>query len=140
LYRRPRSSCTFARDDARAIIRDARRIPSPNGIEEMRQVDLGGVPQWISVRGRDKRNPILLFIHGGPASTEMPTSWLYQSPWEDFFTVVQWDQRGAGKTCGESRSQHTTIGLSLAGILHPVVRQNFCPNRSPIVRGWYRTV
>lgn len=88
----------FSRDDARAIIRDARRILSPNGIEEMRQVELGGVPQWISVRGRDKRNPILLFIHGGPASTEMPTSWLYESPWEDFFTVVQWDQRGAGKT------------------------------------------
>src|SRR5690606_23265637 len=57
-----------------------------------------GIKQWISVRGRDRRNPILLFIHGGPASTEMPVSWLYQSPWEDFFTVVQWDQRGAGKS------------------------------------------
>jgi proline iminopeptidase len=88
----------FSRDDARAIVRDARKIVNPNGVEELRQVELGGVPQWISVRGRDRRNPILLFIHGGPASTEMPASWLYQSPWEDFFTVVQWDQRGAGKT------------------------------------------
>ena len=88
----------FSRDDARAIVRDARRIVNPNGVEELRQVELGGVPQWISVRGRDRRNPILLFIHGGPAATEMPASWLYQSPWEDFFTVVQWDQRGAGKT------------------------------------------
>lgn len=94
----PPKAAPFSRDAARAIIRDARKIVSPNGVEEMRQVELGGVPQWISVRGRDKRNPILLFIHGGPASTEMPTSWLYQSPWEDFFTVVQWDQRGAGKT------------------------------------------
>lgn len=25
-------------------------------------------------------------------------SWTYQRPWEDFFTVVQWDQRGSGKT------------------------------------------
>jgi pimeloyl-ACP methyl ester carboxylesterase len=88
----------FSRDAARAIVKDARRILAPTGVEEMRQVELGGVPQWISVRGRDTRNPILLFIHGGPASTEMPTSWLYQSAWEDFFTVVQWDQRGAGKT------------------------------------------
>jgi len=88
----------FSRDDARAIVRDARKIVNPNGIEELRQVELGGVPQWISVRGRDHRNPLLLFVHGGPAATEMPASWLYQSPWEDFFTVVQWDQRGAGKT------------------------------------------
>jgi proline iminopeptidase len=88
----------FSRDDARAIIRDAQRILSPAGIEEDRRVELGGVPQWISVRGRDRRNPILLFIHGGPASTESPVSWLYRSAWEDFFTVVQWDQRGAGKT------------------------------------------
>ena len=50
------------------------------------------------VRGRDRQNPILLFIHGGPAAPEMPTSWTFQNPWEDFFTVVQWDQRGSGKT------------------------------------------
>jgi proline iminopeptidase len=93
----------FTRDKVRAIVRDARRIVSPNGVEELRQVTLGGVPQWISVRGRDRRNPILLFIHGGPASTEMPVSWLYQSPWEDFFTVVQWDQRGAGKTAATTK-------------------------------------
>jgi proline iminopeptidase len=28
----------------------------------------------------------------------MPTSWTFQNDWEDFFTVVQWDQRGSGKT------------------------------------------
>ena len=80
------------------ILRDVRRIPAPPGIEETRAVRIGGIDQWISVRGHDRRNPILLFIHGGPASTEMPVSWLYQSGWEDYFTVVQWDQRGAGKT------------------------------------------
>ncbi|RYF94041.1 MAG: alpha/beta hydrolase [Caulobacteraceae bacterium] len=85
-------------DKARDIIRDARKIVAPKGIEELRQVTLGGVPQWIAVRGRDRRNPILLFIHGGPGAPEMPVSWLYQSPWEDFFTVVQWDQRMAGKS------------------------------------------
>jgi pimeloyl-ACP methyl ester carboxylesterase len=87
-----------AAPDARAIIADARRIMAPRGIEENYAVEIGGIKQWISVRGRDRRNPILLFIHGGPATTEMPVSWLYQSPWEDFFTVVQWDQRGAGKS------------------------------------------
>ena len=37
-------------------------------------------------------------IHGGPASPEMPSSWFFQNGWEDYFTVVQWDQRGAGKS------------------------------------------
>ena len=86
------------RTPVQKILRDVRRIPSPPGIEETRAVRIGGIEQWISVRGKDRRNPILLFIHGGPASTEMPVSWLYQSGWEDYFTVVQWDQRGAGKT------------------------------------------
>jgi hypothetical protein len=39
----------------------------------------------------------LLFLHGGPASTDMPVSWAFQTPWEDYFTVVQWDQRGAAR-------------------------------------------
>ena len=86
------------RTPAQKILRDVRRIAQPQGIEETFPVRIGGIAQWISVRGRDRRNPILLFIHGGPASTEMPVSWLYQSGWEDYFTVVQWDQRGAGKT------------------------------------------
>ena len=86
------------RTPAQKILREVRRVTSPQGIEETRAVRIGGIEQWISVRGHDRRNPILLFIHGGPASTEMPVSWLYQSGWEDYFTVVQWDQRGAGKT------------------------------------------
>ncbi|THD61406.1 alpha/beta hydrolase [Phenylobacterium sp.] len=50
------------------------------------------------MRGNNPANPILLFVHGGPGSPMMPESWVFQRPWEDFFTVVQWDQRGAGKT------------------------------------------
>ena len=88
----------FSRDDARAIVAQSRRIVSPQGIEETRQVEIGGIRQWISVRGNDRRNPILLYVHGGPGAAEMVESYGYQRPWEDFFTVVQWDQRGAGKT------------------------------------------
>ena len=59
---------------------------------------VNGTQQAISVRGKDSRNPILLVLHGGPGSPEMPDDWTFQTPWEDFFTVVEWDQRGAGKT------------------------------------------
>lgn len=85
-------------DDVRAVIADARSIRTPRGIEESLTVEIGGIPQALTVRGRDQRNPILLFIHGGPGVTEMPVSWFYQNPLEDYFTVVQWDQRGSGKT------------------------------------------
>jgi len=88
----------FTQDHARAIIRDLQKIVSPNGIDEQKEISIGGTKQWITVRGRDRDNPILLFLHGGPAAPEMPTSWTFQNPWEDYFTVVQWDQRGSGKT------------------------------------------
>jgi proline iminopeptidase len=94
----PGVDASYSRAEVQEIIRDARRIIQPRGVEELKPVDIGGIQQWISVRGRDRRNPILLFIHGGPGSPEMPASWLYQSGWEDYFTVVQWDQRAAGKT------------------------------------------
>lgn len=88
----------FNRERATGIIREFQKIVSPRGIDERLKIAVGGSQQWISVRGRDSRNPIILFIHGGPASPEMQTSWAWQGDWEDYFTVVQWDQRGAGKS------------------------------------------
>ncbi|HEV3090415.1 MAG TPA: alpha/beta hydrolase [Candidatus Cybelea sp.] len=82
----------------RHVIAVNQKIVSPDGIEELRSIDVHGCTQWLSIRGRDLSNPVLLYIHGGPGSPTMPESWTFQSPWEDFFTVVQWDQRGAGKT------------------------------------------
>jgi pimeloyl-ACP methyl ester carboxylesterase len=87
-----------SRADAVRIVADMRRIVTPQGIEQMRAVRIGGIAQWISVRGTDRRNPVLLFLHGGPGYVAMPTSWYFQRGWEEYFTVVQWDQRGAGKT------------------------------------------
>jgi len=88
----------FTQDRARKIIADLQKVVTKNGIDEQKKIKLGGIEQWITIRGRDRDNPILLFLHGGPAAPEMPTSWTFQNPWEDYFTVVQWDQRGAGKT------------------------------------------
>ncbi|MBX3146249.1 MAG: alpha/beta hydrolase [Gemmatimonadales bacterium] len=80
-----------------ARIADLRKITTPNGIEALEELEIDGTRQWISIRGRDRANPILLMIHGGPGSPTMPVSWAFQGPWEDYFTVVQWDQRGVGK-------------------------------------------
>jgi proline iminopeptidase len=90
-------STNESRDDAVAIIAELRKIHTPEGIEVLEQVELGGVSQWISIRGRNRDNPVLLFIHGGPGDPMIGLSWAFQNPWEDYFTVVQWDQRGSGK-------------------------------------------
>ncbi len=84
--------------DPHAILAEEQRLVSPNGIDEARAVEIGGIRQWITVRGRDRRNPILLVLHGGPAAPELPNRYLFEAPWTDFFTVVEWDQRGSGKT------------------------------------------
>lgn len=89
---------TLSRDEVTQTIADVRKIVTPQGIDDTRILSVNGTRQWISVRGKDRRNPLLLVLHGGPGSPEMPDDWTFQTPWEDFFTVVEWDQRGAGKT------------------------------------------
>ncbi len=86
------------RAQATDIVRGLRHIATPNGIERAEAVSIGGIQQWITIRGDDKRNPVLLVVHGGPGYPELPLSWWYTRGWEEYFTVVQWDQRGAGKT------------------------------------------
>ena len=93
--RQPSAEPEITRAAVQDIIRQAQDIQAPRGINDLKEVEIGGLKQWISVRGRDRRNPMLLFIHGGPGTTEMPVSWFYQSPLEDYFTVVQWDQRAS---------------------------------------------
>ena len=86
------------RAQATAIIANVRKILTPYGVERLEKVRIGGIDQWVSIRGRDQRNPILLVIHGGPGYMLMPMSWWMSRDWEEYFTVVHWDQRGAGKT------------------------------------------
>ncbi len=82
----------------RAVIADINRIVAPKGVQETFELTVGGTRQVVNVRGVDRANPILIYVHGGPGSVEMPMAWTFQRGWEDFFTVVQWDQRGAGRS------------------------------------------
>ncbi len=72
-------------------------ISSADGINESGFVEIGGIRQWIQIRGRHRTNPVLLCVHGGPGGTWIPVTRLFV-PWEEDFTVVLWDERGAGKT------------------------------------------
>ena len=77
-------------------------VTTPNGIDEARYVAIGGLDQWITIRGEDKNNPILLLLHGGPGDATNPWGYAGFRRWLKVFTVVQWDQRGAGRTFGKS--------------------------------------
>lgn len=103
----------LSQDDARGLIAGVQKIVTPDGIDLREKVTINGMQQWITVRGRHRRNPILLFLHGGPGAPEMPTSWTFQNGWEDYFTVVQWDQRGAGKTYGANDPKSTERSMTV---------------------------
>ena len=98
---------------ARDTIADLGRIVAPNGIQESYKAKIGGIDQWINVRGQDKSNPLILFVHGGPASPLIPTLWQFQRPLEEYFTVVNYDQRGAGKTYVEDHSDAVAASLHI---------------------------
>jgi pimeloyl-ACP methyl ester carboxylesterase len=75
-------------------------------------VKIGGIHQWIQIRGEDRDNPVILFVHGGPGGSTIPISSGWQ-PWEKYFTIVQWDQRGAGRTFRTTgKSVATTMTLA----------------------------
>ncbi len=86
------------RQEAVEIVRELRRVVTPDGIERNETVRIGGIDQFVSMRGADRRNPVLLFIHGGPGFPTAPIAWWGTRGLEEYFTVVHWDQRGAGKT------------------------------------------
>ena len=77
-------------------------IASPNGIDEANYVEIGGLEQWITIRGEDRKNPVLLLLHGGPGDATNPWGYTGFRNWLKYFTVVQWDQRGAGRTFGRN--------------------------------------
>lgn len=93
----PGTTFPMGREAIVSRIADLQRIHTPEGIEVVEPVQVNGTTQWISIRGLNRKNPILLMTHGGPGSAMLGMTWAYQKPWEDFFTVVNWDQRGVGK-------------------------------------------
>lgn len=106
-------------------------ITAPNGIESLEPVELNGSRQWIYIRGQDQSNPVLLFLHGGPGSTELPVARHFGLELEKHFTVVHWDQRASGKSRHSDRTlDELTVdvylqdGLSLTRLLRQRFRQD----------------
>ena len=69
-----------------------------NSIYELRKTEINGTSLAVMIRGADKKNPVLLFVHGGPCCSEIPYVRRYQRDLEKNFTIVHYDQRGSGKS------------------------------------------
>lgn len=65
-------------------------------ISEITRVSIGGAEQGLIIKGKSDKNPVLLFLHGGPGSPEYVLAKNYNTGLEDYFTVCWWDQRGSG--------------------------------------------
>jgi pimeloyl-ACP methyl ester carboxylesterase len=78
---------------------------------------VGGIDQWVTIRGKDCRNTPMLFVHGGPGDALSPFSEKLFAGWEQHFTLIQWDQPGAGKTFGKTGPEIASA-LSMDRIVH----------------------
>jgi len=67
-------------------------------IDTLLTPDIGGIKQAIDIKTDDSRKPILLFLSGGPGSSMMNGASVFTDALKTRFTIVQWDQRDAGKT------------------------------------------
>jgi pimeloyl-ACP methyl ester carboxylesterase len=87
---------------AQAAVVQALPVRVPQRVKEEMFVRIGGIDQWITIKGDDRNNPVVLFLHGGPGDALSPFADALYAGWEKDFTLVQWDQRGAGRTYGKS--------------------------------------
>ena len=70
----------------------------PNSVADVKYLRLGGIDQWVMMRGENIDNPPLIVLHGGPGMSEMGFFRHFNATLERHFTVVHWDQRGTGKS------------------------------------------
>lgn len=98
----------------RVRIRIKHRIQSEKKIDEKLVLSIGGIKQYFSIRGEDIDNPIILFLHGGPGGPMTSIAYKYQYLWEQKYTVVNWEQRNAGKTYFLNKGKERVIADNLS--------------------------
>lgn len=67
-------------------------------IEEHKKIEINGVKQHVSIIAQKENLPLLLYLHGGPGDAALPLVMKYNKELTENFTLVIWEQRGAGKS------------------------------------------
>jgi len=75
--------------------------------QEEKFIKINGIEQWVTIHGESTK-PVILLLHGGPGSPISPYSNALFSNWGKDFIIVQWDQRGTGKTYGRTAPEELT--------------------------------
>ncbi len=108
------------------IFRDRSHTPPivghPNSIAELQRLPLGGFEQWLLMRGNDRDNPVLLWLHGGPGSSQMPVAHALDKELEKHFIVVHYDQRGAGKSNTRDFDESTMVYEQFLSDVHELTQ------------------
>lgn len=89
------------------------KIKGKNSISELIKLNFNGRKQWISIRGKDKSKPVLLFLAGGPGGTQMAAVRHELGELEKHFVVVNWDQPGSGKSYYAEKISKITVDTYL---------------------------
>jgi pimeloyl-ACP methyl ester carboxylesterase len=76
-------------------------------IHEEKFILINSIEMWVTIKGESSM-PVVLFLHGGPGSPISPYSGNLYKEFEKDFIIVQWDQRGAGKTYGRNAPEELT--------------------------------
>lgn len=74
------------------------RIHTPNGVDEKIYIPIQGQTQYTFLRGEDQDNPVILYLHGGPANPDAYLIYEFARELCRDYTLVCWDQRGCGRT------------------------------------------
>ncbi|SES98493.1 Pimeloyl-ACP methyl ester carboxylesterase [Natronincola peptidivorans] len=97
-------------------------IHNENGIASLEKISIGNVDQSLLIRGKDLSKPVLLFIHGGPGFAEMVFTRHFNADLEDNFIVINWDQRGAGKSFNSKIDEKTMTADQILADTYEVVQ------------------
>ena len=107
------------------------KIHGNNSISELRKVNINNANLEIMIRGNNRDNPIIIFVHGGPCCSEIPYVRKYQDLLEQEFTIVHYDQRGSGKSyvlgtdySGVTASTHADDLIALTEYIGEYLNQN----------------
>jgi Predicted hydrolases or acyltransferases (alpha/beta hydrolase superfamily) len=86
------------------MLKDSEGKEIVGSLAEKNFIEIGGIRQGFFIRAENPENPVVLFLHGGPGSPELPLLIPYEvsERLEKHFTVCYWDQRGAGMSFSNS--------------------------------------
>jgi pimeloyl-ACP methyl ester carboxylesterase len=92
-------------------------------IDTLEGVQLGGITQWIRVRGADTSNPVLLLMQQGPGLPIINDARRFEHllGLEKAFTVIYWDQRGTGLSSPSLRKSSNRFEISVTRMVDDTV-------------------